>query len=265
MTIMKFTNKVLCAALVTLALALFACAAESDSQDTTADLDGLARAQVVTKCTVPGTAALTFDDGPSVYLQELSDTLVAAGVKATFFVNGQNYDCIYNSGPAQRLKHAYDAGHQVASHTWSHAHLTQLGKDQLDAEFGRTEEAIHRITGAAPAFTRPPYGEYNALVLDVAAAHRQTLVTWDFDSGDTTGKTAAESNEAYDELAARHPSTILALNHDVKEQTVRVVVPHAIFTLQKAGYKLVTLAECLGREAYLDAGAAGARDAQWRC
>lgn len=224
-----------------------------------------AAAQVITKCTVPNTAALTFDDGPSMYLQEVSDLLTAADAKGTFFVNGQNYDCIYNPGPAQRLKYAYDAGHQVASHTWSHAHLAGLEREELESEFGRTEEAIQRITGALPAYTRPPYGEYNDLVREVADAHGQRLVNWDFDSGDTIGKTPAQSNEAYDDLAERRPSTVLALNHDVKEQTVRIVVPHAIKTLKKAGYRLVTLAECLRGEAYLEVGVPGVRDATWEC
>ncbi|KAG5652556.1 hypothetical protein H0H81_004565, partial [Sphagnurus paluster] len=80
-------------------------------------------------------------------------------------------------------------------------------------------EAIQRITGVLTAFTRPPYGDYNDLVIEVANAHGQTLVNWDFDSGDTAGKSPEKSKQLYKELADRHPSTILALNHDVKQGT----------------------------------------------
>jgi peptidoglycan/xylan/chitin deacetylase (PgdA/CDA1 family) len=243
------------AAIFTLTLAVFATAFPTKR----------APAQVITKCTVPNTAALTFDDGPHVYLYDVSKALVAAGAKGTFFFNGNNYGCIYTEDNAKRVKYAYDKGHQVASHTWSHAHLTNLTWDQLHDEFWRVEQALARITGVVPAFARPPYGEYNDLVREVASVRGQTLVNWDFDSGDSVGKTAAESNKAYDDLAKAHPSTILALNHEVYQQTAQVVVPHAIATLQKAGYKLVTVAECLGRPAYQSVGPPAIRDASWTC
>ncbi|KAG6845263.1 hypothetical protein H0H87_011998 [Tephrocybe sp. NHM501043] len=207
-----------------------------------------APAQVITQCTVPGTAALTFDDGPHVYLYDISKALVAAGAKGTFFFNGNNYNCIYTADSIKRVKYAYDKGHQVASHTWSHAHLPSLNWDQLHDEFWRVEQALSRITGAYPAFARPPYGEYNDLVREVAGMRGQALVNWDFDSGDSVGKTAAESMELYDQIAQSHPDTLLALNHEVYRH--QVVVPHAIKTLQAAGYKLVTLAECLDMPAY---------------
>jgi peptidoglycan/xylan/chitin deacetylase (PgdA/CDA1 family) len=44
--------------------------------------------QIITSCTVPGTIALTFDDGPYIYSQEIVDALTAAGHRATFFQNG---------------------------------------------------------------------------------------------------------------------------------------------------------------------------------
>lgn len=49
---------------------------------------------IITACTVPGTFALTFDDGPYIYTSELLDILANNGVKATFFLNGQNFDSI---------------------------------------------------------------------------------------------------------------------------------------------------------------------------
>ncbi|GLB40760.1 putative polysaccharide deacetylase [Lyophyllum shimeji] len=114
-----------------------------------------ARAQVITHCTVPNTAALTFDDGPYLYLYDISKTLKAAGAKGTFFFNGNNYGCIYSDDNAKRVKYAYDQGHQVASHTWAHKDLTTLTWDQIHDEMWRVELALRRITGAYPAFMRP--------------------------------------------------------------------------------------------------------------
>ena len=71
-----------------------------------------------------------------------------------------------------------------------------------------------RIVGVSPAFMRPPYGAYNDQVRSASAIRGQSLAIWDFDSGDSMGASPAQSNQAYDDLAARRPPTVLALNHE---------------------------------------------------
>ena len=44
------------------------------------------KAAVYSKCTKAKTVALTFDDGPYVYMYDISKALVAAGAVGTFFV-----------------------------------------------------------------------------------------------------------------------------------------------------------------------------------
>ncbi|KAG6845260.1 hypothetical protein H0H87_011995 [Tephrocybe sp. NHM501043] len=211
-------------------------------------------AQVITKCTVPNTAALTFDDGPWVYLYDVSKALVAANATGTFFFNGNNYECIYNADEIKRVQYAYDKGHQVASHTWAHKDLTTLTWDQIHDEMWKVELALSRIVGVVPAFMRPPYGNYNDLVRQASAVRGQKVVIWDFDSGDSVGATVAESEASYDDLVRDHPSTVLALNHEVYETTAHQVLPYAIKKLQAAGYRLVSLAECLDMPAYQSVG-----------
>jgi len=213
-----------------------------------------ALAQVITKCTVPKTAALTFDDGPYTYTTEVANMLTAAGAKGTFFFNGNNYECIYAAENVARVKNAYEKGHQIASHTWKHNDLATLSADQVNSEMGLLEEALERILGVKTTFTRPPFGSYNTVVQQVAAARNQTIVIWDFDSGDSSGKTAAESEAAYTALAAANPPTILTLNHETMEGTVKQVLPAAIAALKAKGYSLVTVAECLGVAPYSSVG-----------
>ncbi|PFH45874.1 carbohydrate esterase family 4 protein [Amanita thiersii Skay4041] len=222
-------------------------------------------ANVITHCTVPGTAALTFDDGPWVYLYDVSKALVAANATGTFFFNGNNYECIYNDDEIKRVKYAYDHGHQVASHTWAHLDLTQQSWDKIHDEMWKVELALQRITGAYPAFMRPPYGNYNDLVRQASAIRGQELVIWDFDSGDSVGATVTQQKQAYDNLVSRHPSTVLALNHETVEVSVHQTLPYAIQRLQAAGYRLVTLAECLGKQPYQSVQAPGVKDASWHC
>ncbi|KAF8918073.1 hypothetical protein CPB85DRAFT_1373864 [Mucidula mucida] len=169
-----------------------------------------ATSSVITSCRVPNTAAITFDDGPYIYMNDIIKTLKDADAKATFFFNGNNFDCIYNSAAAARVKLAFDNKHQVASHTWRHAHLAQLSGYDFRGEFSKTEDAIKKITGA------------RSLVLKVAGDRGQTLVNWDFDSGDSAGASTSK----------------------------HTVLPKAISVLKSAGFRLVTVAECLGQPAY---------------
>ncbi|SJL17519.1 uncharacterized protein ARMOST_21071 [Armillaria ostoyae] len=236
---------------------------------------------VITSCTVPNTAALTFDDGPYIYSQNIVDMLDAKGVKGTFFVStyhidfafelagsnpnsncsdGNNYGCIYGDTERAALQNAYSKGHQIASHTWAHKDLATLTTDQVESEFTLTDTALEKILGVRVAFMRPPYGSYNDGVLQVAAAHNQSVITWDFDSGDSVGEAPADSEKDYDTLVAKHPSTILTLNHETVETTSTTVLPHALDDLLGAGYNLVTVAECLGLPPYLSVAAPGTQD-----
>ncbi|KAF9442802.1 carbohydrate esterase family 4 protein [Macrolepiota fuliginosa MF-IS2] len=222
-------------------------------------------AQVITRCTVPNTAALTFDDGPYIYGKDVVDTLDKNGAKGTFFYNGMNYDCIYDQNPAATVKYAYDHGHQVASHTWAHKHLNSLTFDQVHDEMWRVEQALLRITGAYPAFMRPPYGEYNANVLKVAGQRNQSAVIWDLDSGDSTGSSVAQQKAQYDAVVSRHPSTVLSLEHEVYETTAHQTLQYAITKLKGAGYRLVTVAECVGKQPYQSVSAPQSRTSDWHC
>ena len=69
-------------------------------------------------------------------------------------------------------------------------------------------------------------------------------------SGDSVGASVAESKAVYDQIISEHPNTVLALNHETYETTAHQVLPYAIQKLQAAGYKLVTVAECLGKQPY---------------
>ncbi|TEB33544.1 glycoside hydrolase/deacetylase [Coprinellus micaceus] len=126
-------------------------------------LERRAKALAFRSCTAPNTVALTFDDGPYDFMNDLIDTLNKANIKGTFFFNGNNWRCIYDEAMVQSIKKAFNTGHQLASHTWSHKDLTTLPWDQIHDEMWKTEQAIQRITGALPAFVRPPYGTYNDL------------------------------------------------------------------------------------------------------
>ncbi|KAH8823204.1 carbohydrate esterase family 4 protein [Flagelloscypha sp. PMI_526] len=220
-------------------------------------------AQVVTKCTVDKTVAITLDDGPYKFNKELVDLASKNGAKLTFFVNGNNYGCIYNY--ADQLNYAKSKGHQIASHTWAHKDLATLTLDQVRDEMSKTDLALQRILGVQPAFMRPPYGSYNDNVRKASKEHGQKVVIWDFDSGDSVGKTPAQSKQLYKSKIDAKTKTLLTLNHETIESTAKDVLPYAIAEFKKKGYRMVTVAECLGEPAYQWTKAPQKKSSSWVC
>lgn len=74
-----------------------------------------ATASVFAECTNPGVIAVTFDDGPYAFTDTVLDLFGEAGMKATFFLNGDNWASIYDY--KDTVQRAVDEGHQIGSHT----------------------------------------------------------------------------------------------------------------------------------------------------
>ena len=113
---------------------------------------------VYTNCVVPGTIAITFDDGPYIYTASIAAQFTAAGANVTFFENGLNYACLFDY--AEVVKNLTRSGHQIGSHTWSHANLSTLTSSEVATEINLLSIAFRKILGFSPAFLRPPYGDY---------------------------------------------------------------------------------------------------------
>jgi len=212
-------------------------------------------------CTLNNTWALTFDDGPALGTSALLDALDVIGVKVTFFVNGLNFNCIYQPEVAAILKRAYDSGHQVASHTWSHEDLTTLSKEEIIRQAYDLEDAFRDIIGAAPRYLRPPYGNYNETVTAILRELNYVVVGWDIDTEDALlGNTTT-----VDELVAHvenqykthTPGPHISLAHETVNSTSYITGPWAATYVKSIGYQLLTVGGCLGddpRNWYKDIG-----------
>jgi peptidoglycan/xylan/chitin deacetylase (PgdA/CDA1 family) len=129
--------------------------------------------------------ALTFDDGFNVpACISIVDTLLAAGVPATFFPNGQ----YVRENPS--FWHWVAAnGFPVGNHTTTHNDPRTLAAAALELSL----DSDRRIADAAlgvPSINayRPPYGDYDLAVQQVAAVEGYpVLVGWDVDSRDQNG------------------------------------------------------------------------------
>ncbi|TFL00816.1 hypothetical protein BDV98DRAFT_593677 [Pterulicium gracile] len=220
-------------------------------------------AEVIVNCKVPKTVALTLDDGPHIYAhvtihsarsvadhlmlfclhqsrRNISDALTAAGAKATFFLAGNTWLCIYQDENIKAIQYLHEQGHQIVNYEMNKT------EDTRDVR----SEAILRVAGLKPAFMRPPFGRYSNLVREVVAERVQKIAFWDTDTEDSWGATIERSKETIDEAIATNATSLHILAHDTYATTAYDLVPYAIKQLQGAGYKLVTLAECLADKPY---------------
>lgn len=223
--------------------------------------------QVYHTCSLSQSFGLTFDDGPTELSAKLDKTLEDSNLRATFFINGNNFGCIYDH--AYLLRERFKKGHLIASHTWSHVHLTQGTYQQIYRQIELLEEAMIKILGVKPLYFRPPYGEYNEDVLKVLREKGyKGLILWSEDSQDSFGSPPSPSEII--RTYQSYPEKTIVLNHETHEFMVDEVVPSVIPKLKAKKFKLLPIASCLNlgsnsKDWYQHVRNPGSRDDSWTC
>lgn len=199
--------------------------------------------QVVSKGnTTSKVIALTFDDGddggniPAI-LQILSDN----NIKATFFFTGKAVEA-----HPQQVKNIVAKGHAIGNHTYSHPYFTQITAEQMKAEVDKAETIIKNLTGVTTKpYFRPPYGSYNAAVLQAMGEAGYTkTITWTIDTIDWDGRSASEITQKALNNAA--PGAIVLMHVGSGAVNTPAALPAIIRGLKTAGYQFVTIPEMLG-------------------
>jgi hypothetical protein len=87
--------------------------------------------------------------------------------------------------PTQFLA-AFNAGHHIGVHTWTHPYMTTLSNLDVVAQLGWTMQLIHNSTGGrVPRYWRPPYGDSDLRVRSIALeVFGLETVIWNSDSAD---------------------------------------------------------------------------------
>lgn len=152
--------------------------------------------------------ALTFDDGPNpTYTPAILDVLKSHGVKATFFVLGQNA-----ARYPDLIDRIRDEGHVLASHTWAHPKLTTVSDQVIIREIESTQREL-AAHGVVSKCVRPPYGATNAHIQTIIRDHAQDsrTVLWSIDSNDWRRPAAGV---IADNVSSRFRPGAIILMHD---------------------------------------------------
>ena len=176
--------------------------------------------------------ALTFDDGPSpAQTPRLLQILKEKGVKATFFAVGN----MAQKSP-EVLRQEEAEGHEVASHTMTHANLKRSTIEGIKWEVAAIDGIFTDILGHGPSLTRPPYGNIND---NVRIYVNQPLILWTVDPEDWRYKDAAVVRKNV--VSGAFDGAIILL-HDIHATTVDAVAG-IVDDLKAAGYEFMTVSE----------------------
>lgn len=175
--------------------------------------------------------ALTFDDGPGKYTDELLDGLLERNVKATFFLIGENAQ-LY----PETVKRIGQEGHVIGNHTYSHVKLSCISIENAIEEINKTNSIIEDITGRKVEYIRPPFGFWTD---ELGNSVNMKTVFWDVDPRDWS---VLNTDSVTCHIVNNTSEGDIILLHDIFETSVDAAM-NVIDILQQKGYEFVTVEE----------------------
>ncbi|MFY9312486.1 MAG: polysaccharide deacetylase family protein [Tepidanaerobacteraceae bacterium] len=183
--------------------------------------------------------SITFDDGPFLFTEKYISVLKEYDVDAAFFLIGVQID----KYPDEAKKIA-ESGYEIGVHSYGHRQLTAMSRSSIENDFEKSLSAVKRITDSEIRFFRPPFGEFNDTVIDIAKKYNLTTVLWCVDPRDW--------QETDPDVIARHvidraTNGAIILLHEGRESTIEAL-PQIIEGLWERGFEIVSLSELLSEE-----------------
>lgn len=175
--------------------------------------------------------ALSFDDGPSIYTDQILDILDKYDAQATFFVIGNKANNF-----KETLKKIVNNGNEIGNHTYTHKWLSTLNENEFLNEINKTNEIIKEITNFDIRLLRPTYG---------SISNKQKKLTdldisfWDIDTLDWKIKNV---DKIVNKVINKVKDLDVILMHDTYKRTVlalEIIIPE----LKKQGYEFITISE----------------------
>lgn len=189
---------------------------------------------------------LTFDDGPSIYTDDILDILKKFDVKATFFVVGKTDD--YSKKMYQRI---VDEGHTLGMHSYSHKYSKIYNSvEDFEKDFTKLSKLLYDTTGYKPSIFRFPGGSDNMVNKHgmedfIRYLNRNGIVYFDWNvlNGDATG-TEYTKEQLIDNVLSgvdtRMNSIVLMHDSPTKRNTVESL-PDLLSILEKEGAQMLPI------------------------
>ena len=186
--------------------------------------------------------SISFDCAWGVeYTDKILEALRVSDVKATWFMVE-----FWTEKYPQYVKRIADFGHEVGTHSATHAYMSKQNAEEIRLELKTSSEAIKSITGKDVQLFRPPYGDYDDELIKTASEEGYYSIQWDVDSLDWKDLSATDIAMRVIN-GVKNGSIILMHNNGLHTAEA---VPIIIETLKNKGYKFVPIGELILRENY---------------
>ncbi len=187
--------------------------------------------------------ALTFDDGPNdPYTTQILDILKARGVKATFFIVGENAMQFPDA-----VRREVAEGMEIGNHTYNHGSVVRAQSHTIEWQIDETQETLQRIAGVQPKWFRPPHGFRDPRLFSKTRHKDLVVAEWSNMPRDWTRPGTEVIVERT--LEKLKPGDIILLHDGAnvyvggdRSQTV-AALPRIIDGIQARGLRCVTLSE----------------------
>ena len=181
--------------------------------------------------------ALTFDDGPYIYTDDLLDILDRYDAKVTFFLIG---DMVANG--ADTVRRAYAAGHEILGHSWDHSDHRFHSAQEVSRQIVDTSVIIEYVTGSPPPpLFRVPFGHNTANIRRAAYERGYSFLNWSIDPRDWYNRC---EYYLYEFIMARATDGAVIVLHDIHPTTV-IAMERVVPDLIAQGFQLVTATELI--------------------
>ncbi len=181
----------------------------------------------------------TFDGGAG---NEATDGILKALIKhkvrGTFFLTGkwveENHDLVAR---------IHNEGHEIFSHTYSHPYLTTLSDGDIVKELNEMDNALFSSIGIhSKPYFRPPYGDRNGRVRDVAAKAGYNTVFWTVDARDWEESEGETDESVYNRIIENLSPGAIYLMH-LGDSITGQILDNLFSEIESKGYKIVSLTE----------------------
>jgi len=136
---------------------------------------------------------------------------------------------------------------EIANHSYYHPHLMEKPDERVKRELVRTQAIIKQETGKDAKYFRPPYGEVNEHVAQLAKDAGLITIQYDIASGDPDSTlSAARISKAILENAGN--GSIIVFHMNRKGVHTAELLPDVIHGLVQKGFTLVTIGELLNEK-----------------
>ena len=175
--------------------------------------------------------------------QKILEILKKHDVRVTFFMTGGWVESYPDD-----VKAILAAGHDLGNHSENHKNMSQLSDAEKKEELMSVHQKVQELTGYEMFLFRPPYGDYDNAVVNVAKDCGYFTIQWDVDSLDWKDYGVDSIIKTVTEHKHLGNGSII-LCHNGAKYTAEAL-DTLITTLKEKGYTFVPISELVYRDKY---------------